>query len=141
MADNSDTPIVILSRDAILAAQDLTRELVAVPEWGGHVYIRSLTGAERDKFEADISGTKRGSTDLNLANLRARLVALTLVDSEGKRMFRGPGDVEQLGSKSSIALMRCFEKARELSGMTQAEVEELAKNSETPEADGSFDSD
>jgi len=132
-----DSPIVILSRDQIMAADDLKRDLVEVPDWGGSVYIRSLTGAERDKFEADVNGSKRGSTELNLQNIRARLVALTLVDSEGKRMFRSPSDVEQLGTKSATALQICFDKARELSGMTQADVEELAKNSETPEADDS----
>lgn len=141
MAEDYASPIVILSRDQIMAADDLKRELVEVPEWGGSVYIRSLTGAERDKFEADVNGSKRNSTELNLQNLRARLVALTLVDSEGKRMFRSPDEIQMLGSKSATALIRCFDKARELSGMTASDVEELAKNSETPAVEDSSDSD
>ena len=37
-----------LDKAAILTADDLGRREVAVPEWGGTVLIRGLTGAERD---------------------------------------------------------------------------------------------
>ncbi len=41
-----------LSKDAILAAKDtkLSGE-ISVPEWGGSVYVKTLTGTERDAFE------------------------------------------------------------------------------------------
>ncbi len=33
----------ILSKEAILSADDLPREIVSVPEWGGQVYVRTMT--------------------------------------------------------------------------------------------------
>ena len=44
----------LLSRDEILAASDLTKELVEVPEWGGSVYVRAMTGTERDSYEESV---------------------------------------------------------------------------------------
>ena len=43
--------MALLSRDDILNADDLTIETVAVPEWGGEVNVKTLTGAEKDKWQ------------------------------------------------------------------------------------------
>jgi hypothetical protein len=121
---------MLLTRDTILQANDLPRELVSVPEWGGEVYVRTLTGTERDSYEAQ-SVEKRGkSYEANLRNLRAKLCALAMCDEQGKRLF-GEGDVEALGAKSSAALDRVFSVARRLSGLGAEDFEELAKNSES----------
>jgi hypothetical protein len=117
----------ILTRDAILQAQDLPRELVDVPEWGGSVYVRALTGAERDAFETSIVEQRGKSTKMNLKNIRAKLVALTVVDEEGNRIF-SDSDASALGKKSAAALDRVFEVAQRLSGLRPEDVEELSKN-------------
>jgi len=44
----------LLSKTAILAANDLKSEDIEVPEWGGAVRVRSFTGRERDAFEASM---------------------------------------------------------------------------------------
>ena len=44
----------ILSKEAILAADDLPREKVNVPEWGGEVLVRTMSGTDRDAFEASL---------------------------------------------------------------------------------------
>ena len=41
----------MLNRDAILKAQDLKREIVDVPEWGGEVYVRGFTALEKEEVE------------------------------------------------------------------------------------------
>ena len=41
----------LLSRDDILNAGDLTIETIAVPEWGSEVKVKTLPGAEKDKWE------------------------------------------------------------------------------------------
>lgn len=125
-----------LNRDDILGAQDLPTEDVHVPEWGGWVRVRGLTGAERDAFEAEIIQTRGRETHVNLRNIRAKLVARTIVDEEGKRIF-GDADIHALGEKSARALQRVFEVAQRLSGLTDQDVEELAKNSESALPDGS----
>jgi len=43
-----------LNKEQILRADDLKTEEVDVPEWGGSVRVRVLTGTERDAFESSI---------------------------------------------------------------------------------------
>ena len=84
----NDTPSEMLNREQILAAVDLPRESVVVPEWGGTVCLRGLTGQERDEFEAErIKRLPDGKFDSDTRNVRAALVARTLVDAAGNRVF------------------------------------------------------
>ena len=46
--------MTLLSKTAILTANDLQTEDVEVPEWGGAVRVRSFTGRERDAFESSM---------------------------------------------------------------------------------------
>jgi len=119
----------LLTRDAILEAQDLQHEEVYIPEWGGSVRVRTLTGAERDAFEQSIVDQRGKDTRMNLRNIRAKLVALTVVDGDGKRLF-SDADAKLLGQKSASALDKIFEVAQRLSGLRDEDVEELAKNSD-----------
>lgn len=119
----------LLTRDAILQAEDLPTEDIEVEEWGGAVRVRALTGAERDAFEQSIVEQRGKSTRMNLRNIRAKLVALTVVDADGKRLFSDK-DAELLGKKSAAALDRVFEVAQRLSGLSSEDMEELSGNSE-----------
>lgn len=119
-----------LTADEILSARDLPTEDVAVPEWGGVVCVRTLTGAERDAFESSMVQQAGKSTKVNTQNLRAKLVALCAVNESGQRVFTD-AQVVELGRKSSIALNRVFAVAQRLSGLSDADVEELGKASET----------
>jgi hypothetical protein len=114
----------MLNRDAILKADDLPRELVNVPEWGGDVYVRTLTGTERDQFEQELVQNK---SKPNLANVRARFAVLTICDADGVRLFQAK-DAEPLGKKSASALDRVFEVAQKLNGFSSDDAESLAKN-------------
>lgn len=117
----------LLSKEDILHAVDLPKEEVEVPEWGGSVIVRGLTGAERDKFEASIVTLKGDKTGFNPENMRAKLVVLCVVDEEGKRLFSNE-DVKALGEKSALALNRVFEVAQRLSGLSPDSIEEAKKN-------------
>lgn len=119
----------LLNKDAILGQDDLVTKDVEVPEWGGEVRIRMLTGAERDEFESSMAKLgKDGKQELNLANLRARLVAKCAVNEDGTKMFQTRNDVAALGMKSSAAIARIYEACQELNGMTQADVDELVED-------------
>lgn len=120
--------MTILTREQILQANDIITETVSVPEWGGEVLVRGLSGSERDGFEDATLEQKGKSRRVNLANVRARLCALSIVDENGKRMFSDE-DVRALGRKSAAALDRVFSAAQRLSGLSDEDVEELAKNS------------
>jgi hypothetical protein len=124
----------VLGRDDILAVSDLETEVVDVPEWGGKVTVRGLTGDERDSYEQSIVVMKGNQVFPKSQGARARLVALSVVDAEGKRMF-SDSDVHALGRKSAGALQRIYDVARRLSGLTEGEVEELVGNSNGGQSD------
>lgn len=115
----------ILSRDEILTAPDLPMERVEVPEWGGSVYVRTMTGAERDAWE--VNDVKRRKETGDSGNIRAMLAALTLCDQSGKLLF-SLADVETLGGKSAAGLDRVVDVALKLNRITQSDFEDLEKN-------------
>lgn len=113
-----------LSRDSILAADDLPREEVQVPEWAGSVWVRTLTGTERDAFEAAVNP---GGGKKNLANFRARLAVLCVVDDKGERLFKDE-DAAGLGQRNARALDRITDVALRLSGLSEAGQKDAEKN-------------
>lgn len=117
----------LLTRDMILQANDLPTEDVEVPEWGGAVRVRTLSGRERDQFEASVVEQHGKRQRIDTRDLRAKLVALAVVDERGQRMFT-EADVVTLSGKSAAALQRVFDVARRLSGLSDQDVEELEKN-------------
>jgi len=86
-----------------LNAKDIETETVDVPEWGGAVMVRALTGSERDSFEAGIirQNGKKVSRDLN--NIRAKLCAACIIDEAGKRIF-SEADIQALGVSDTVAV-------------------------------------
>jgi hypothetical protein len=129
----------MLTKEQILKAKDLVTQEVDVPEWGGTVIVKGMTGTERDSFEQAIIDTKGKSTKTNLANIRARLCSLTMVDDKGERLF-ADSDMIGLGKKAAKAIDRVFAVAQDLNGMSAVDVEELAKNSEAAQSEDSTSS-
>jgi hypothetical protein len=119
---------ILLSRELILEADDYTIERVDCPEWGGSVYVRSMSGTERDLFEQSMLD-KKGERKDRVENIRAALAARTVCDATGQRLFSDK-DIQHLGSKSGKALDRIFGVSQRLSGLSQKDIEELAKNSD-----------
>lgn len=120
--------MALLKKDQILGADDIAREVVPVPEWGGEVLVRGLTGAERDHFEMLMLKAQRSSNPADI-NLRAHLAALTIVGEDGERLFKSEGEVVRLGKKSGRALDRVFDVAQRLSGVGPAALELAVGNS------------
>lgn len=124
----------MLTRDLILQASDLPSETVLVPEWGGEVRVRGLTGKERDDYETGIIASRidqrtgKLTQSMDLANVRARLIVRTVVDENGQRIFTDD-DAEALGGKSASALAKVYEVAQKLSGMRAEDLDELAGKS------------
>jgi hypothetical protein len=114
----------ILSREQILAAQDLTSEEVPVPEWGGTVRVRMMTGAERDALGASLLGADK---KVDMSQYRTRLLAACLVDEEGRPLF-GPDEVGLLGAKSGVALDRVYRVAERLNDVGAGAVEAAQGN-------------
>lgn len=113
-------------RSKILGADDLPSESVEVPEWGVTVYVRSMTGRDRDMFEGQM--VEMADQGKRMDNFRARLAVFCAVDEKGKRIFKD-SDQATLGQKSGRALDRVFEVASRLNKLTESDIEDKKKNS------------
>ena len=116
-----------LSKAAILAQDDLVQERLDIPEWGGFVFVRSMTAEERDDFETDLTIQKGDEEKVNMANFRTRLAVRTVCNEKGKKMFTA-NDIPALAAKSAIPLSKIYTVACRLNGIGKQEVEGLVKN-------------
>ena len=129
----------LLTREEILERDDVVYEDVPTPEWGAgaEVRIRGLSAYDRDRFEASVIQGTGAQRRVDTCNLRARLVSWCAVDGEGERLFTR-SDVKALGEKSGRVVDRLFKAAQRLSGLTDDDVDELAKNSGSAQAEDSL---
>lgn len=116
-----------LTRDQILAFDDIkpTVTPVDVPEWGGPVLIRPMSGLDRERFENYLAKEAKDSD----GNVRARMAAYCLCDEEGRTLFT-EADVEALGRKNSHALDRIYQACIRLNALRKDGIDELEKNSD-----------
>lgn len=127
----------ILSRTDILSADDLKRELVEVPEWGGCVYVQTLNGAQRDAWESRCIAARKGDDGpLDTRQLKAQLVVGSLFDADGKRLFND-NDVGMLNDKSGKVIDNLFQVCQKMSSLSDEDVDELAGNSSAAPSGGS----
>jgi hypothetical protein len=110
----------MLNRESILSADDLARERVDLPEWGGFVHVRTLTAGERDRFEGWTQGDR-------FDRFRAKLAVLAVCDEEGRRVFTDD-DIEPLAAKSTKPLDRIAEAAFRLNRFTPEDLEAIRGN-------------
>ena len=119
--------MAFLTRDTVLTAQDVAYVDVECPEWGGTVRLRSITGTQRDAFEASLVQQRGNQQRPNMRNVRAKLVVLCAVDETGGRLF-GDEDLAALGRKNSKPIDRLFTEAQKLCGLSEGDLEELTED-------------
>lgn len=112
-----------LTKDQILAADDLGLLKISVPEWGGDVFVRVMSVGERDAYENEWMRKK----DTGVDDFRTKFLVRCLVDENGARLFDN-GDVQKLSAKSAKVMNRVWQAAMEHNNLSDADVEELAKN-------------
>jgi hypothetical protein len=116
--------VTYLTKEQILTADDIHYEDVDVPGWGGTVRIAEMNGNARDSHAAMLYNRGKGT---NFESMRAKLVAFSIVDDEGKLMF-SPQDIVELGQKCYKSLDVVYEAADRLNAVSDAAMEETAKN-------------
>lgn len=119
----------VLSKAALLAAvqsASLPLERVEVPELGGAVFIRGMSGVERDAWEKSLLIGRGKKQTVNTENVRAKLVTRTLCDEQGNRLL-DDSDAASLGRLRVDVLQRLFEVAQRLCGVSDDDIEELGK--------------
>lgn len=115
--------MAVLSKSAILSADDKKMVEQEVPEWGGSVMIRVMSGTERDRFESEFVGGNK-----SVEMVRAKLVAKCLCDEDGNRLF-SEQEIPQLGEKSAAVLDKLFSVCMKHNRFTKSDVEDMAGNS------------
>ena len=121
-----------LSKDDIFKADDLPTKDMDIPEWGGMLTIRTLTGAERDEWESAFVNQDK----IDIRGLKSRLVQLTTMNGDGQQMFT-KADLQKINSKSASVIDRIWHVSRRLSGLTKEDADELVGNSGTAPTDAS----
>jgi hypothetical protein len=118
--------MAVLTKQILLGATTPPQETVKVPELGGDVIVRGMSGSERDAFEASLIEGKGRKRDVNMKNLRAKLVAYCCVDEQGARIFND-SDAAALGEVRADVLNRIYTVAQRLSGISEEDAEELGQ--------------
>lgn len=111
----------MLTKDAIFSAEDIRTRDVEVPEWGGSVRVRTMTGSDRQSFYAAMSHNEKHNLP---DNMMERLIIATVIDEQGNPLFV-PSDIPKLAKKSAVALNRVFEVASELNGLTSKSIDKM----------------
>ena len=119
--------MALLTREAILDADDRDYDEVDCPEWGGSVRLRSITGAQRDAYEQSIIAGNGADRKVNLRHARAKLIVLCAIDETGRPLFSSD-DLSALGRKNAAPIDRLFDACRKLAGMSEGDVEKLTED-------------
>lgn len=112
-----------LTAEQILAADDMGLKKVAVPEWGGDLYIRVMSVGERDNYER----LWMGKRETGVENFRTEYLARVLCDEKGDLLFSRE-QVAALAKKSGAVMGRLFDEAMAHNRMTEEDVQELGKS-------------
>lgn len=130
-APRTETP-AFLSRESILAKNDIEYSRVHVPQWGGYLRIRGLTGKERTALEKGMQKPVRRKGRIeyerDLKFFRERVVIYGTIDEQGQPLFTEK-DLDALSTKSSAAVAILSEAIVKLSKMDDDDEEDLEKNS------------
>lgn len=136
----------LLDREKLLEKEELQIERVDLDK-GDFVFVRQMTGRERDIFEASITarefddenvdGDVRPDYRLALEDFRAKLAVCTVCDEEGNLLLN-PDDYEMLSMHMSAARLECIiNKAQALNKISEKDKKALVKNSEGVQSDAS----
>ena len=109
-------------RDKILAANDHTVTPLDVPEWGETVYLRSWTGAERNRITRL---WQKGEHHMDEAY--SLILTSSLCDAEGKRLFK-EADGGALMDKKSAVLEKIVFASLHANGVNAEAVDAAKKN-------------
>ncbi len=125
--------------------ENLPREKVMTPGWATNgqppgeacVYVRALAGTEVDDAQKlfDTEGENESDKAPKIRTMAAFCV-LCVCDEHGKRLFK-PEHVPALLTGRMPPVLDCFNVGMRLSGLTDDDQKEMAKNSAAGQSDGS----
>lgn len=121
----------LLSREQLLAPGELARAYVKVS--AGRAMLRAWSGEERDRYDLETDAIRKAGGE-TAENLRARVVAHSLIGEDGKQLFlvadeKGrqridPAAVAAISQWSGRDLVRAFKAASDLQGFADEDDDE-----------------
>lgn len=124
-----------LTLSDILNATDTKIEKCPVPEWGGDVYLRVISGTERDEYDQFLRTRTDEKGRLKEGRMvRQKLLTLALCDEKAVKLIQSDADGKKLfDAKNSAILCRLFDAAQRLNYLNDSALEDSAKNSNRTE--------
>lgn len=121
----------MLDKKALLTKEELTIQKVTLGK-GDFVYVRQMTGRERDRFEQSLikeNKSVEGGIEKALDDFRAKLAVVTVCDEAGA-LILSVSDAGTLSQMMSAArLEKIVNVAQELNKISEEDKENLVKNS------------
>lgn len=120
----------VMTREDLLKKEKLTVEEVDLGKNEG-VFVRQMTGRERDKFEQSLVSFKENSETVTrtLDDFRAKLAVVTVCDEQGVLLFK-PTDYSILSQHMSAKRLEMIvNAAQRLNKISDEDKEALVKNS------------
>lgn len=115
----------LLSIEEVTAVEDITYDVIDIPEWGGKIRIGSITAEDMMEWVESNEGEARRTAGL-------RLIVKSLVDEEGNRIG-APNLLQVLKKKNNAVCTRIVERILKLNQLNPKASEELKNaSSEAP---------
>lgn len=122
--------MTIASREALLKLCERRYSTIDIPERDISIRIQSLSEAEKSQYETClIAKNGRGIMRERLQDATRRLIALCVVDEEGKRIF-SDSDLSAIANLDSYISSRIYDACQEHCGFNKGDIDETVKNSE-----------
>jgi hypothetical protein len=103
-----------------------------VPAWNSQVFIRQLTAAQKDAFDASLVKVTAGGREQDMSNFRAKFLCACLENADGFLIFDSE-DVTWLGEQPTADIDPIFRECQRVNGIG----EDARKNSASPPGNGS----
>lgn len=116
-----------LTRNQIIALDDLKPFDVEVPEWGGTIRLRGLSGTERQFVEDWYANHPEANGSRKSFELATHVIIKVAMDESGARLFQDD-DFKTLMTKSGGVADALFSKILKASAMSTKEREEQEGN-------------
>ncbi|HUS40968.1 MAG TPA: hypothetical protein VMX74_16055 [Pirellulales bacterium] len=129
--DGEEEELTELSLEDIRDCDDDTLEKVPTPEWGGFVFVRNRSGADRNHFEQESArrqGGRRKPRAAAMKDLLERLVVFGSCTSKREPLFSAK-DIEWLRDKNAAPIGRIADTVLRLNGWTEGDLENMVGNS------------
>jgi len=131
----------VLTRDDLLKKDTL--EIVEVDLGDAIVFVRQMTGHERDGFEQSLLTKKKDNKGNVVAieqateDFRAKLAVQTVCDEKGDLLFKRDDYLRLSMNISAAKLEKIIEVAQRINAIGEKDKEELIKNSEADQVGNS----